>query len=116
MSLKMFKTLDSRLRGNDDKKFMLTVRKHDRIKVLWGKDKGKEGEILSVNPTDGTVLVAKLNLSKRHTRPQGQTEPGGIKDKEQSLPIGKVMLVCPDCKKPTRPKFDSLTDGTPIRV
>lgn len=95
---------------------MLTVRKHDKVKVLWGKDRGKEGEVLSVDADKNRVLVAKINVAKRHTRPQGQAEPGGIKDKEQYLPIAKVMLVCPDCKKPTRPKFDALSDGTPIRV
>jgi large subunit ribosomal protein L24 len=95
---------------------MLTVRKNDKVKVLSGKDKGKEGEIISVDPSKGRVLVAKLNVAKRHTRPQGQAEPGGIKDKEMYLPIGKVMLVCPDCKKAMRPKFDSLSDGSPIRV
>ena len=95
---------------------MLSVRKNDKVKILWGKDRGKEGDILSVDPSKGRVLVAKLNLAKRHTRPQGQTEAGGIKDKELFLPIGKVMLLCPDCKKPTRPKFDALSDGTAIRV
>jgi large subunit ribosomal protein L24 len=95
---------------------MLTVRKHDRVKVLWGKDRGKEGEVISVNPSKGQVIVSKLNVAKRHTRPMGQMETGGIKDKEQYLPIGKVMLVCPDCKKANRPKFDALSDGTPIRV
>ena len=95
---------------------MLTVRKHDKVKVLWGKDRGKEGEIIQVDPSKGMVLVAKLNLAKRHTKARGQAEPGGIKDKEQFLPIGKVMLICPDCKKATRPKFDALSDGTPIRL
>ncbi len=95
---------------------MLTVRKHDKVKILFGKDRGKEGEVISVDPSKGKLLVAKLNIAKRHTRPQGQAEPGGIKDKELFLPIGKVMLVCPECKKATRPKFDKLTDGTPIRV
>jgi large subunit ribosomal protein L24 len=95
---------------------MLAVRKHDRVKVLWGKDRGKEGEVISVDPSKGRLLVAKLNLSKRHTRPMGQAEGGGIKDKEQFLTLAKVMLVCPDCKKPTRPKFDALSDGTAIRV
>jgi len=95
---------------------MLTVRKHDKVQVLWGKDRGKEGEIIAVDRTKGKVLVAKINVAKRHTRPTGQAEPGGIKDKELFMPIAKVMLICPDCKKPTRPKFDSLSDGTPIRV
>ena len=95
---------------------MLAVRKHDTVKILWGKDRGKQGEVLTVDPSKGKLLVAKLNLAKRHTRPAGQMETGGIKDKELFLPIAKVMLVCPDCKKPTRPKFDSLSDGTAIRV
>jgi large subunit ribosomal protein L24 len=95
---------------------MLTIRKKDKVKVLWGKDRGKEGEVISVDAGKGTVFVAKINVAKRHTRPTGQTDAGGIKDKEQALPIGKVMLICPDCKKPNRPKFDALSDGTPVRV
>lgn len=95
---------------------MLTVRKHDKVQILWGKDRGKQGEVISVDASKGRLIVAKLNVAKRHTRPAGQTEPGGIKDKELFLPIGKVMLICPDCKKPNRPKADSLTDGTSIRV
>jgi large subunit ribosomal protein L24 len=95
---------------------MLTVRKFDRVKILWGKDKGKEGEVIAVEPAKSRLIVAKLNLAKRHTKPMGQTDAGGIKDKELFLPIAKVMLVCPECKKPTRPKYDKLSDGTPIRV
>lgn len=95
---------------------MLTVRKHDKVKILWGKDRGKEGEVIKVDSSAGRVIVAKLNIAKRHTRPMGQTEPGGIKDKELFLPIAKVMLVCPECRKPNRPKFDSLSDGTSIRL
>lgn len=95
---------------------MLAVRKHDKVKILWGKDKGKEGEVIHIEPSKGRLLVGKLNLAKRHTRPAGQTDPGGIKDKELFLPFAKVMLVCPDCKKAMRPKFESLSDGSPIRV
>lgn len=95
---------------------MLTVRKFDRVRILSGKDKGKEGEVTFVDKEKGRLIVAKLNIAKRHTKPSGQAEPGGIKDKEMFLPIGKVMLLCPDCKKPNRPKADKLSDGTPIRV
>jgi large subunit ribosomal protein L24 len=95
---------------------MMTIRKHDRVIVLWGKDKGKEGEVIKVMPKKGKVLVSKLNLAKRHTRPAGQTEAGGIKDKEMSLHIAKVMLIDPETKKPTRVKFDRLSDGTKIRA
>lgn len=95
---------------------MMSIRKNDKVKILWGKDRGKEGEVISVDPKKGRVLVSKVNLAKRHTRPQGQTEPGGIKDKELYLPIAKVMLIDPETKKATRPKFDRLSDGTKIRL
>lgn len=95
---------------------MQTVRRHDKVKVLWGKDKGKDGEVISVDPKSRRVIVSKLNLAKRHSKPRKQGETGGIKDQELFLPMSKVMLICPECKKPTRPKFDELTDGSPIRV
>jgi large subunit ribosomal protein L24 len=95
---------------------MLNIKKKDKVQILWGKDRGKEGEVKEIDAQKGHVWVAKLNIAKRHSKPMGQVDPGGIKDKEQYLPIGKVMLVCPECKKPTRPKFDALTDGTPVRV
>ena len=95
---------------------MNTVRRNDKVKILWGKDKGKEGEIIAVDPKKRRVIVSKINLAKRHAKPQGTKEAGGIKDKELYLPMAKVMLIDPDNKKPTRPKFDKLTDGTKIRV
>lgn len=95
---------------------MMSIRKNDKVVILWGKDKGKEGEVIKVEPRKGRLLVAKLNLAKRHTRPQGQLEAGGIKDKELFLPIAKVMLIDPETKKPTRPKYDRLSDGTKIRL
>lgn len=95
---------------------MLSIRKNDRVKVLSGKDRGKEGEVISVDPTNRKLIVSKINVAKRHTRAQGQAEAGGIKDKELYLSIQKVMLICPDCKKANRPKADALSDGTSIRV
>ena len=95
---------------------MMSIRKNDKVVILWGKDKGNEGEVIKVEPRKGRLLVAKLNLAKRHTRPQGQLEAGGIKDKELFLPIAKVMLIDPETKKPTRPKYDRLSDGTKIRL
>ena len=95
---------------------MLTVRKNDRVKILWGKDRGKAGDVIALDTKSRKVCVSKINIAKRHTRPQGQGQTGGIVDKELFLPIAKVMLVCPECKKATRPKYDKLTDGTSIRV
>jgi large subunit ribosomal protein L24 len=94
---------------------MLTIKKKDKVVVLSGKNAGKQGEVLKVYPDKMRVLVSKVNFIKRHTR-STQTEPGGIREKEAPLPLAKVMLVCPKCSQPTRPKFDRLSDGKKVRV
>lgn len=94
---------------------MLYIRKKDKVVVLSGKDKGKQGDVVEVDSKKSRILVSKVNFVKKHTRPT-QTEAGGIKEKEGYLPLGKVMLVCPKCSKPTRSKFDALADGTKSRV
>lgn len=91
------------------------IKKKDKVVVLAGKDRGKQGEVIQVVPREGRVFVAKVNFVKRHTRPT-QTDPGGIREKEAPLHISNVMLVCPKCKQPTRPKFDFLSDGSKVRV
>ena len=94
---------------------MLNIKKKDKVVVLAGKDKGKQGEVLKVIPDAARVIVAKVNFVKRHTRAT-QTDPGGIREKEAPLPISRVMLVCPKCSQPTRPKFDRLSDGKKVRL
>lgn len=94
---------------------MLTVRKKDKIKVLSGKEKGKTGEILKVFPREGKVLVSQINLVTKHAKARG-AQPGGIQKKEAPLPIGKVMLICPKCEQPMRPKFDRLASGEKVRL
>lgn len=94
---------------------MLSIKKKDKVVVLAGKDKGKQGEVLKVYPDKKVVIVAKINFVKRHKRPT-QTEPGGIREKEAPLPISRVMLVCPKCNQPSRPKFDFLSDGKKVRL
>ena len=94
---------------------MLNIKKKDKVVVLVGKDKGKEGEVLKVIEETNKVIVSKVNFVKRHTKPT-QREPGGIKEKEAPISISNVMLVCPKCGKPNRPKFDSLSDGKKVRV
>ena len=94
---------------------MLAIHKKDKIVVLAGKSRGKQGEVLQVLRGDERVLVSKLNFVKRHSRAT-QTTPGGIREKEASIHISKVMLVCPKCKKPMRPKSDRLSDGTRVRA
>jgi len=98
---------------------MLNIKKKDKVVVLSGKDKGKKGEVVDVlvgkGKTAAEVLVGKINFVKRHTKPT-QRDPGGIKEKEAPLAIGKVMLVCPKCSQAVRPKYDSLSDGKKVRV
>ncbi|MFH1368586.1 MAG: 50S ribosomal protein L24 [Elusimicrobiota bacterium] len=94
---------------------MLTIKKKDKIVVLAGKDRGKQGEVLKVFPDEKTVIVAKINFVKRHTKAT-QSDPGGIREKEAALPVSKVMLVCPKCQRSVRPKFDFLSDGKKVRL
>jgi large subunit ribosomal protein L24 len=94
---------------------MLHIKKKDKVLVLSGKDKGKQGEVLKVFAEKQTAIVSKINFIKRHTRPT-QTEPGGIREKEAPLNVSKLMLVCPKCSKPTRLKIDFLADGKKERM
>lgn len=94
---------------------MLTVKKKDKVVILSGKDRGKQGEVLSVDPNKMRVIVSRINFVKRHTRTT-QQDPGGIREKEAPVSISKIMLVCPKCNQPNRPKFDFLSDGKKIRV
>ena len=78
------------------------VIKNDRVVVLSGKDKGKEGEVLSVNPKDEKLIVEGVNVASRHMKPRKQGEQGGIIKMETPIYACKVMVVCPKCSKPTR--------------
>ncbi len=94
----------------------ISVRKDDTVVVLSGKDRGKRGKILSVEPKDGKVVVEKINMVSRHTKPRKQGEEGGILRKEASLYASKVMRVCPKCDKPTRCAVKIHADGKKVRV
>ena len=94
---------------------MLRIRKKDKIQVISGREKGKTGEVLNVDPAKGRVLVSKVNLITKHKRPT-QTDPGGRMHVEAPLALSKVMLVCPKCEQPMRPKFDKLQTGEKVRI
>ena len=94
---------------------MLAIHKKDKVIVLAGKSRGKQGEVVQVLRDSGRVLVSKINFVKRHSRPT-QTTPGGIREKEASIHISNVMLICPKCTQPMRPKVDALSDGTKVRT
>ena len=93
----------------------MSIRKDDLVVVLSGKDKGKQGKVLEVMPKEGKVVVEKINMVSRHTKPRKQGDQGGIIQKEAPLYACKVMRVCPKCDKPTRVAYE-IKDGKKVRV
>ena len=94
---------------------MNTIHKKDKVLVLSGRSRGKQGEVVKVLREDGRLLISKVNFVKRHSKPT-QTTPGGIREKEASIHMSNVMLICPKCSRPMRPKMDALSDGTKVRT
>jgi large subunit ribosomal protein L24 len=90
------------------------VRKGDRVVVTSGRDKGKSGEVLRVYPDDARVVIAGVNLVKRHQR-QTQKVQGGIVSKEAPLHLSKIAHVDPKTGGPTRVGFKVLEDGRRVR-
>jgi len=94
----------------------MNIKKDDKVIVLSGKDKGKEGRVVSADPKNGKVIVEGVNVAKRHLKPRKPGEEGGIIKKETPIYASKVMRVCPKCGKPTREAHKFLKDGTKERV
>ncbi len=94
----------------------MSIKKDDTVIVLSGKDKGKKGKVLEVMPKDRKVIVEKVNIISRHTKPRREGEEGGIIKKEAPIYACKVMRVCPKCNKPTRPASKVQADGKKVRV
>lgn len=95
---------------------MINIIKNDTVKVISGNHKGKVGRVLKVFPKTNRVIVEKVHLVKRHTKPRSQQDPGGIIEKEAPIHVTNVMLVCPKCSKPTRTGVGMLSDGQKVRV
>ena len=92
------------------------VRRGDLVTVIAGKDKGKSGKVISVSPKAGKLLVERINIVKRHTKPNQKNQVGGIIEKEAPLAISKVMVLDPSTSKPARLGRKKLNDGTLVRV
>jgi len=90
------------------------LKKGDKVVVLTGRDKGKEGEILRVIPKDGRAVVSGVNMVTRHQR-QTQTSQGGRIQKEAAIDLSNIALVDPKDGGPTRVGFRVLEDGTKVR-
>ena len=79
------------------------VKKNDTVVVLAGKDRGKQGKVLRVNPSKGTAIVERVNLGKKHTRANPQRNvKGGILERETPIKISNLQVVCPSCGEATR--------------
>ena len=95
---------------------MQSIVKNDTVKVISGNYKGKTGRVIKVLPDKNRVIVEKIQLVKRHTRPRSQQQQGGIIEKEASIHISNVMLVCPKCGKPSRTRSGKLSSGRKVRI
>ena len=92
------------------------IKKNDEVFILRGKDRGKSGRVLIVNPEKQRIVVEGVQMIKRHTRPNPQKNiKGGIVEKEASIHISNVALVCKNCKKHTRLGSQVLSDGRRVR-
>ena len=92
------------------------IRKNDQVMIVKGKEQGKTGRVIRVIPDKGHVLIEKLNLVKRHTKPSAKYKQGGIIEKEAPLAISNVMLLCDKCKGPVRVGRKVLEDGKRVRL
>jgi large subunit ribosomal protein L24 len=90
------------------------IKKGDRVSVVAGRDRGKQGEVLQVLRKDERLLVQGVNMVRRHQRPSA-ANPGGIIDKEATIHISNVAHVDPDGGRPTRIGYKFLDDGRKVR-
>lgn len=96
-------------------KTKLGIKKNDRVMVIAGREKGKVGKVLKVIPDKERVIVEKVNMIKRHTKP-GPGGQGGILEKEGALHISNLMLMCGKCNQAVRAGRKVLEDGSHVRV
>ncbi|MCS7092953.1 MAG: 50S ribosomal protein L24 [Patescibacteria group bacterium] len=83
----------------------MKIRKKDKVRVISGKDKGRDGTVEKVYQKSRKVFIPGINVFKRHLKKDPKTNQGGIVEFSRPLDISKVMLICPKCKKPTRLGF-----------
>ncbi|MDP6685886.1 MAG: 50S ribosomal protein L24 [Candidatus Omnitrophota bacterium] len=95
---------------------MSKIKKNDTVKILTGKDSGKTGKVLTVLPDTERVLVQGLNLAKKHARKTKEDQQGGIIQKENTIHVSNVMVVCQKCGKQTSIGSNRLSDGTKVRI
>lgn len=94
----------------------MKIKKGDRVRVIQGKDRGREGVVNRVIPKENKVLVEGINIAKKHVKPRGEDQKGGIIRVEKPLHVSKVMVVCPACNQPTRLGYQVDKKGDKHRI
>jgi large subunit ribosomal protein L24 len=92
------------------------IRKGDTVLVISGAERGRRGEVLRVHPQDDRAVVQGVNVAKKHTKPRGMGQPGGIVEVEASVHLSNLKLIDPKTDKPTRVGFRVLEGGRKVRV
>ncbi|OGQ92553.1 MAG: 50S ribosomal protein L24 [Deltaproteobacteria bacterium RIFOXYA12_FULL_61_11] len=93
-----------------------SIKKNDLVKVIAGKEKGKTGRVLKILREKQRALVERVNMQKRHTKPSQRNRLGGIVEKEGSIHISNLMVICPQTHKPTRIKYSFIKgDGKGLK-
>jgi large subunit ribosomal protein L24 len=92
------------------------IRKNDSVMVIGGKERGKTGKVLRVISDKDAVIVERLNMVKRHSKPRGPQQPGGIVEKEAAIHASNIMILCDKCNAPVRIGHKVLADGKKIRI
>ncbi|HXF76798.1 MAG TPA: 50S ribosomal protein L24 [Methylomirabilota bacterium] len=95
---------------------LVEIRKNDSVMVIAGKERGKTGKILRVLPEKNSVIIERLNIVKRHSKPRGPQQAGGIVEKEARIHVSNVMIMCDKCNAPVRIGHKLLADGKKIRI
>jgi large subunit ribosomal protein L24 len=93
------------------------IKRNDQVVVTAGKDRGARGKVLRVLPTEKKAIVERINMIKRHTRPNPQKGiQGGILEREAPIHLSNLMVVCPSCGKPTRVSHERRDQGGAVRL
>ena len=93
------------------------IRKNDQVLVTAGKNRGVRGRVLRVIPAEGKAIVERVNMIKRHTRPNpNKGIQGGILEREAPIQVSNLKVICPECGKPSRLGRQRLDDGRGARV
>ncbi len=94
----------------------MQIRKNDSVMVIGGKERGKTGKVLRVIADKDAVIVERLNMVNRHSKPRGPQQPGGIVEKEAAIHASNAMILCDKCNAPVRVGYKILADGKKIRI